>query len=159
MTLIIKSFRQILLGNDQKSYSKRVYNGCGKSGHYIAKCPYASYSDRDEDKKGKKKMEKKYYHKKKGDEAHAVREWGFDVISTDSSDDEDATNFVINKVLLSPTSATSVSWTRRANKRYNLESPPTILLPMMRVILVIMKNICLFFSKDSILAKLRKKMN
>jgi hypothetical protein len=101
MALIIKSFWQILLGNDQKSYSKRVYYGCGKSGHYIAKCPYASYSDRDEDKKGKK-MEKKYYHKKKGDEAHAVREWDFDEISTDSSHDEDAVNFVINKVLLSP---------------------------------------------------------
>jgi hypothetical protein len=31
---------------------------CGKFGHFIAKCPYSSESDRDEDKKGKKKMEK-----------------------------------------------------------------------------------------------------
>jgi hypothetical protein len=41
---------------------------CGKSGHFIAKCPYTS--DRDDDKKGKKKMEKKRYYKKKGGEAH-----------------------------------------------------------------------------------------
>jgi hypothetical protein len=34
---------------------------CGKSGHFIAKCPYTS--DRDDDKKGKKKMEKKRYYK------------------------------------------------------------------------------------------------
>jgi hypothetical protein len=43
----------------------------GKSGHFIAKCPYTSDSDRDNGKKGKKKMEKKrYYNKKKGGEAH-----------------------------------------------------------------------------------------
>jgi hypothetical protein len=39
---------------------------CGKSGHFIAKYPYTSDSDRDDDKKGNKKMEKKrYYNKKK----------------------------------------------------------------------------------------------
>jgi hypothetical protein len=59
MTLIIKSFRQILKqrkGKDYKPRSKRVCYRCGKSGHFIAKCPYTSDSDRDEDKKGKKKM-------------------------------------------------------------------------------------------------------
>jgi hypothetical protein len=62
MALIIKSFRQILKqkkGKDYKPRSKRVCYRCGKSGHFIAKCPYASDSDRDEDKKPKKKMEKK----------------------------------------------------------------------------------------------------
>ncbi|WP_180659184.1 hypothetical protein, partial [Acinetobacter bereziniae] len=82
MALIIKSFRQILRqrkGKDHKSHSKRVCYRCGKSGHYIAKCPYASDSDSDEDKKGMKKMEKKkYYHRKKGGEAHVVREWDSD---------------------------------------------------------------------------------
>jgi hypothetical protein len=34
---------------------------CGKFGHFIAKCPYTIKSVRDEDKKGKKKMEKKRY--------------------------------------------------------------------------------------------------
>jgi hypothetical protein len=70
---------------------------CGKSGHFIAKCPYSSESDRDEDKKGKKK-----YYKKKGGEAHMGREWDYDESSTDSSSDEDATNIVINKGLLFP---------------------------------------------------------
>jgi hypothetical protein len=102
MTLIIKSFRQILKqrkGKDYKPHSKRVCYRCGKSSHFIAKCPYTSDSDRDEDKKGKKKMEKKYY-KKKGGEAHMGREWDSDENSTDSLSDEDATNIAINKGLL-----------------------------------------------------------
>jgi hypothetical protein len=66
MALIIKSFWKILKqrkGKDYKPRSKRVYYRCGKSGHFIAKSPYASESDRDEDKKGKKKVEKKRYYK------------------------------------------------------------------------------------------------
>jgi hypothetical protein len=103
MTLIIKSFRQILKqrrGKDYKTRSKRVCYWCGKSGHFIAKCPYSSESDRDEDKKGKKKEKKRYY--KKGGEAHIGREWDSDESSTDSSSDEDATNIAINKGLLFP---------------------------------------------------------
>jgi hypothetical protein len=75
---------------------------CGKSGHFIAKCPYSSESDRDHNKKGKKKMEKKKYYKKKGGEAHIVREWDFDESSTDSSSDEEAANIAVNKGLLFP---------------------------------------------------------
>jgi hypothetical protein len=74
MALIIKSFWQILKqrkGKDYKPYSKRVCYRCGKSSHYIAKYPYASDRDRDDNKKGKNKMEnKKYYYKMKGGEAH-----------------------------------------------------------------------------------------
>jgi hypothetical protein len=76
MTLIIKSFRQILKqrrGKDYKPRSKRVYYKCGKPGHFIAKCPMYSDSDRDNDKRGKKK-EKKRYYKKKGSDAHVCRE-------------------------------------------------------------------------------------
>jgi hypothetical protein len=75
MALIIKSFQQTLKqrkGKDYKPNCKRVCYRCGKSGHFIAKCPYTS--DRDDDKKGKKKMEKKRYYKKKGGEAHMGRE-------------------------------------------------------------------------------------
>jgi hypothetical protein len=103
IALIIKSFRQILKqrkGKDYKPRSKRVCNRCGKSSHFIAKCPYTS--DRDDDKKGKKKMEKKKYYKKKGGEAHKGQEWDSDESSTDSSDDEDTANIVINKGLLFP---------------------------------------------------------
>jgi hypothetical protein len=106
MTLIIKSFRQILKqrkGKDYKPRSKRVCYRCGKSGNFIAKCTYTSDSDRDRDKKGKKKMEKKrYYNKKKGGEAHMGREWDSDESYTDSSSSEDAANIAVNKGLLFP---------------------------------------------------------
>jgi hypothetical protein len=105
MTLIIKSFWQILKqrkGKDYKPCSKMVCYRCGKSGHFNAKCPYISDSDRDNDKKGKKKMEKKRYYKKKDGEAHMGREWDSDESSIDSSSDEDATNITVNKGLLFP---------------------------------------------------------
>jgi hypothetical protein len=102
MTLIIKSFRQILKqrrGKDYKPRSKRVCYKCGKPGHFIAKCPMSS--DRDNDKRGKKK-EKKRYYKKNGDDTHVCREWDSDESSTDSSSDEDTANIAVNKGLLFP---------------------------------------------------------
>jgi hypothetical protein len=104
MTLIIKSFRQILKqrkGRDYKPHSKRVCYKCGKPGHFIGKCPISSDSDMGDDKKGRKKEKKKYY-KKKGGNDHVYREWDSDVSSTDSSSDEDATNIAVNKRLLFP---------------------------------------------------------
>jgi hypothetical protein len=64
MALIIKSFRQILKqrrGKDYKPRSKKVCYKCGKLGHFIAKCPISSDSDRGDDKKGRRKEKKKYY--------------------------------------------------------------------------------------------------
>jgi hypothetical protein len=104
MTLIIKSFRQILKqrrGKDCKLRSKKVCYKCGKPGHFIAKYPLSSDSDRGDDKKGKRK-EKKRYYKKKGGDAHVCREWDSDESSTDSSSDEDAANITVNKGLLFP---------------------------------------------------------
>jgi hypothetical protein len=98
MTLIIKSFRQILKqrrGKDYKPRSKKVCYKCGKPIHFIAKCPLSSDSDRGDDKKGKRK-EKKRYYKKKGGDAHVCREWDSDESSTDSSSDEDAANITVN---------------------------------------------------------------
>jgi hypothetical protein len=103
MTLIIKSFRQILKqrrGKDYKPRSKRVCYKCGKPGHFIAKCPMSSDSDRGNDKRGKRKENK--YYKKKGGDAHVCREWDSDMSSIDSSSDEDAANIVVNKGLLFP---------------------------------------------------------
>jgi hypothetical protein len=100
MALIIKSFRQILKqrkGRDYKPCSKKVCYKCGKPGHFIAKCPLFSDSDRGEDKKGKRREKKKYY-KKKGDDAHVCREWDSD----ESSTDEDTANIAVNKGLLFP---------------------------------------------------------
>jgi hypothetical protein len=54
MALIIKSFRKILKqrrGKDYKPRSKKVCYKCGKPGHFIAKCPLSSDSDRGDDKK------------------------------------------------------------------------------------------------------------
>jgi hypothetical protein len=104
MVLIIKSFRQILKqrkGRDYKPRSKKVCYKCGKPGHFIAKCPISSDSDRGDAKRGKKKEKKKYYKKKEGD-AHVCREWDPDESSTDSSSNEDAANIAVNKGLLFP---------------------------------------------------------
>jgi hypothetical protein len=63
MALIIKSFRQILKqrrGKDYKPRSKKVCYKCGKPGHFIAKCPLSSDSDRGDDKKGRRKEKKRY---------------------------------------------------------------------------------------------------
>jgi hypothetical protein len=102
MMLIIKSFRQILKqrwGKDYKPRSKRVCYKCDKPDHFIAKCPMSSDSDRENDKKGRKKEK---YYKKKGGDAHVCREWDSDMSSTDSSSDEDAANIAVNKGLLFP---------------------------------------------------------
>jgi hypothetical protein len=58
---------------DYKPRSKKVCYKCGKLGHFIAKCPLSSDSDRGNDKKGRRKEKKKYY--KKGGNAHVCREW------------------------------------------------------------------------------------
>jgi hypothetical protein len=103
MALIIKSFRQILKQRKGKHYkprSKKVCYKCGKPGHFIAKCPLSSDSDRGDDKKGKRKEKKRYY--KKGGDAHVCREWDSDGSSTDSSFDEDAANIAVTKGLLFP---------------------------------------------------------
>jgi hypothetical protein len=103
MTLIIKSFREILKQRRGKYYkprSKKVCYKCGKPGHFIAKCPLSSDSDRDNDKKGRRKEKKRYY--KKGGDAHVCREWDSDESSTDSSSDEDAANIAATKGLLFP---------------------------------------------------------
>jgi hypothetical protein len=139
MALIIKSFRQILKqrkGKDYKPRSKRVCYRCGKSGHFIAKCPYTTDSDRDDDKKGKK-IEKKRYYKKKGGEAHVGREWDSDESSTDSSSDEDATNIAINKGLLFPNVGHKCLMAKDGKKKkVHSRDTPNILHPMMRVALV-----------------------
>jgi hypothetical protein len=72
---------------------------CGKPGHFIAKCPLSSDSDRGDNKKGKRRENKRYY-KKKGGDAHVCREWDSDESSSDSSSDEDTANIAVTKGLL-----------------------------------------------------------
>jgi hypothetical protein len=143
MTLIIKSFRQILKqrrGEDYKPCSKRVCYKCGKPCHFIAKCPNSSRSDRDDDKKGKRK-EKKYY-KKKGGDGHVCREWDSDESSIDSSSDEDAANIAVNKGLLFPNVGHKCFMAKDGKKKkVQSRTTPSILHLVMRVVLVIVKII------------------
>jgi hypothetical protein len=147
MTLIIKSFCQILKhrrGKDYKPCSKRVCYKCGKPGHFIAKCPMSSESDRDDDKKGKKK--KKRYYKKKGGDAHVYQEWDSDESSTDSSSDEDATNIAVNKGLLFPNIGHKCFVAKDGKKKkVQSRATPNIQHLVMRVALVKMKMIYLLF--------------
>jgi hypothetical protein len=142
MTLIIKSFRQILnqrRGKDYKPRSKRVCYKCGKPDHFIAKCPMSSDSDRDNDKK---KQEKKRYYKKKGGDAHVCREWDSDKSSTD----EDAANIAVNKGLLFPNVGHKCFMAKDdKKKKVQTRTAPSILHLVMRVVLVMMKMICLHF--------------
>jgi hypothetical protein len=160
MALTIKSFRQILKqrkGKDYKPRSKRVCYRCGKSGHFIVKCPYTSDSDRDNEKKWKKKMEKKrYYNKKKGGEAHMGREWDSNESSTDSSD-EDTTNIAINKGLLFPNIDHKCLMAKYGKKKkIHSRDTPNTLLPMMRVALVMIIMIELLFLQTLPRIKRRK---
>jgi hypothetical protein len=145
MALIIKSFRQILKqrrGKDYKPRSKRACYRCGKSGHFIAKCPCTSESDRDDDKKGRRKWRRKKYYKKKGGEAHMGREWDSDECSTDSSFDEDVAIIIVNKGLLFPNVGHKCLMAKDGKRRrYIVEVPPNILHLMMKVVLEIMKMI------------------
>jgi hypothetical protein len=118
MALIIKSFRQILKqmrGKDYKPHSKRLCYLCGKSGRFIAKCPWA-----------------------------ARRTWGANGTPTRAPPPPPPTRTPptspSTRASSSPLSATSVSWQRMAKiRRYILEVPPNILHLVMRVVLVIMK--------------------
>jgi hypothetical protein len=148
MTHIIKSFRQILKqrrGKDYKPRSKRVCYKCGKPGHFIAKCPMSSDSDRGDDKRGKKKKKKKRYYKKGGD-AHVYREWDSDESSTDSSSDEDATNIAVNKGLLFPNVGHKCLMAKDGKKKkVQTRTTPKYTTLVMWVVLVKMKMICLLF--------------
>jgi hypothetical protein len=151
MALIIKSFCQILKqrrGKDYKPRSKRVCYKCGKPGHFIANCPMSSESDRDDDKKGKKK-ENKWYYKKKGGDAHVCQEWDSDESSTNSSD-QDAANIAINKGLLFPNIGHKCFMAKEGKKKkVHSRSTPNIQHLVMRVALVKMKMIYLFFLPTS----------
>jgi hypothetical protein len=127
-------------GKDYKSRSKKVCYRCGKSSHFIAKCPISSGSDRDDDKKGKKKEKKRYY--KKGRDAHICREWDSDGSSTDSSSDEDAANIAINKGLFFPNVGHKCLMAKDGKKtKVHTRATPNIQHLVMRVAVAIVKII------------------
>jgi hypothetical protein len=112
IALIIKSFHQILKQRKERDYkprSKKVCYKCGKPGHFIAKYPLSSDSDRGDDKKGRRKEKKKYY-KKKGGDAHVCREWTPMRAPPTPPPTRTPPTSPSTRVSSSPTSATSASW-------------------------------------------------
>jgi hypothetical protein len=128
MALIIKSFCQILKqrkGRDYKPCSKKVCYKCGKPGHFIAKCPISSDSDRGDDKRGKKKEKKRYYkkkekkryYKKKGGDAHVCGSGTPMRAPPIPSTTRTPPTSPSTRVSSSRTSATSVSWQKMTKIR------------------------------------------
>jgi hypothetical protein len=119
MALIIKSFRQILKqrrGKDYKPRSKKVCYKCGKPGHFIAKCPLSSDSDRGDDKKGKRREKKRYYKKKGGDAMYAASGTPTRAPPTPPPTRTPQTS-PSPRAFSSPTSARSASWQRTTKGR------------------------------------------
>jgi hypothetical protein len=119
MTLIIKSFHQILKqrrGKDYKPRSKKVCYKCGKPGQFIVKYPLSSDSDRGDDKKGKMK-EKKRYYKKKGGDAHVCRDGTPMRAPPTPPPTRTSPTSPSTRASSSPTSATSASGQRTAKRR------------------------------------------
>jgi hypothetical protein len=143
MALIIKRFRQILMqrrGKNYKPRSRRVCYKCGKLDHFIAKCPMSSESDRDDNKKGKKKEKKRYI----------CREWDSDESSTDSSSGEDTANIAVNKGLLFPNVGHKCFMAKDSKKKkVHSRATPKYTHLVMRVALVKMKIIYLLFLPTS----------
>jgi hypothetical protein len=119
MALIIKSFRQILKqrrGKDYKPRSKKVCYKCGKPGHFIAKCPMSSDSDRITTRGGRRRRRRDITRRRaampmfvgSGTPTRAPPTPPLTRTPQTSSS---------TRVFSSPTSATSASWQRTARRR------------------------------------------
>jgi hypothetical protein len=132
IALIIKSFRQILKqrrAKDYKSRSKKVCYKCGKPGHFIAKCPISSDSDRGDDKKGRRKVAMPMYA------VNGTRTRAPPTRTPPTSPSPRASS--------SPTSATSALWQRTA-KRRRLNPNPPLNMSHLVMIMLVMRNIILY---------------
>jgi hypothetical protein len=143
MALIIKRFCQILKqrrGKDYKSCSKKVCYRCGKSGHFIPKCPISSGSDRATTRKGRKRRRRDTTRRRAAMPTYAGTGTSTRAPPTPPPTRTPPTS-PLTRASSSPTSATSVSWLRMARRRYTLEPPPNIQHLVMTVALVMMKII------------------
>jgi hypothetical protein len=119
MTLIIKSFRQILKqrkGRDYKPRYKKVCYKCGKPGHFIAKCPLSSDSDRGDDKKGKRREKRDTIRRRAAMLMYAGSGTPVRAPPTPPPTRTPPTS-PSTRVSSSPMLATSASWQRTAKRR------------------------------------------
>jgi hypothetical protein len=145
MALIIKTFRQILKQRKERDYkprSKKVCYKCGKPGHFIAKCPLSSDSDRGNNKKGR---EEKRRSITRGRAAMAMFTRSGTPTRAPPTPPPTRTpqTSPSPKGFSSPMSATSASWQRTTRRRRQNQDPPLSMQPLvMRIILVMMRIIC-----------------
>jgi hypothetical protein len=119
MTLIIKSFRQILKqrkGKDYKSRSKKVCYKCGKLSHFIAKCPLSSDSDRATTRRARGEKREGITRRRAAMPMCAASGTPTRAPLTPHPTRTPPTSPSL-RVFSSPTSATSASWQRTAKRR------------------------------------------
>jgi hypothetical protein len=119
MTLIIKSFRQILKqrkGRDYKPRSKKVCYKCGKPGHFIVKCPLSSDSDRVTTRRVRGRKRRDTTRRRAAMPMFAGSGTPMRATPTPPPTKTSQTS-LSTRVSSSPTSATSASWQRTAKRR------------------------------------------
>jgi hypothetical protein len=147
MVLVIKSFRQILKqrrGKDYKPRSKKVCYKCGKPGHFIAKCPISSDSDRGDDKKGRRKEKKSTTRRRAAMPMFVASGTPTKALVNPPTTRTPPTS-PSPKGFSSPTSATSASWQRTAKRRRLNPNPPLDMSLLAMIMLVMRKIICVLF--------------
>jgi hypothetical protein len=146
MTLITKSFCQILKqrrGKDYKPRSKRVCYKCGKPDHFIAK--FLVIVTGAMTRGGRRRRRKDTTRRKAAMLTYVGNGTPMRAPPTPPPTRMPPTSSS-TRDYSSQTSATRASWQRTTKrKRYNLEPPPSILHLVMRVVLVKMKMICKLF--------------
>jgi hypothetical protein len=118
MALIIKSFRQILKqrrGKDYKPRSKKVCYKCGKPGHFIAKCPLSSDSDRGTTKRVRGRKRKDTTRRRAAMPMYTGNETPMRAPPTPPPTRTPPTS-PLTRASSSQTSATSASWQRMAKR-------------------------------------------
>jgi hypothetical protein len=148
MALIIKSFRQILKqrrGKDDKPRSKKVCYKCGKPGHFIAKCPISSDSDRATTRRGEERKRRGTTRRRVAMPMCAACGTPTRAPPTPPPTRMPPTS-PSTRDFSSPMSATSASWQRTAKgRRLNLNPPLNMPPLVMRKILMMMRMIYLLF--------------
>jgi hypothetical protein len=148
MTLIIKSFRQILKhrrGKDYKPRSKRVCYKCGKPVHLFLNVQYLVIVTEARTRRGRRKK-RRGTTRRRAAMPMCVGNGTPTRAPPSPPPTRTPPTSPSTRASSSPMSATNVSWPRMAKRRrYNLEPPPSIQHLVMRVVLVKTKIIYLLF--------------